>query len=409
MSGYRANVGYGKLTRTSDKGPAEIPTDWSVYDSSGTKSCLHELTHRFGAGVDISINRNRNNNYKQDIGLREFTVATSGMLDIDFTINGAFAPSCCDWIQYGIMSELIDIDATSSFEDSDNDGIGYVTTNGVKSKSPIEKTEFDKYQAKCGDTEGKVGHIKVFSYVNLDGPMYFDIAYEQINANTTFGAENEIGLLCGCVIDNFSISYESGSDASIQFSISGVALANHFRLTSDIVDMNTILDPVPATVMVAGCIGKYDESQKKYVCVAQTDSASVSISNNTTKLGNCGKLYYSSIALGAQTIELSTSTYSNDPNKYMSYMYGYDKFGTTKDYTIGKVPVPIPKMLINTDNTSTEVTDPTEFLKIYLTDVYVGSANRSYSVDNAIMDEPDLRPRRVKFVVGYTDTTGVDI
>lgn len=405
MSGYRANVGYGKFTR-ADVGPAEIPSGYSVYNESGTKSCMHELTHRFGAGIDISINRNRNNNYKQDIGLREFTVATSGMLDIDFTINGAFAPSCCDWIQYGVMSELIDIDNTSTFKASEGT-VGYVTTNGTTYKSPIEKDEFDKYQTMCG--KGGVGHIKVFSYVNLDGPMYFDIAYEQINSNTTFGAENEIGLLCGCVIDNFSISYESGSDASIQFSISGVALTNYFRLTSDIVDMNTILDPIPATVMVAGCISKYNETTGLYESVAQTDSASVSVSNNTTKLGNCGKLYYSSIALGAQTIELSTSTYANDPNKYMSYMYGYEKFSNDIQYTIGKVPVPISKMLINTDNTSAEVTTATEFLKIYLTDVYVGSANRSYSVDNAIMDEPDLRPRRVKFVVGYTDTSGVDI
>ena len=405
MSGYRANVGYGKLTRADNVSPADIPSGWVVYDSDGQNSCIHKLTHRFGAGIDISINRNRNNNYKQDIGLREFTVATSGMLDIDFTINGAFAPSCCDWIQYGVMSELIDIDKTSTFKASEGT-VGYVTTNGTTYKSPIEKDEFDKYVKKCVNG---VGHIKVFSYINLDGPMYFDIAYEQINSNTTFGAENEIGLLCGCVIDNFSISYESGSDASIQFSISGVALANYFRLTSDIVDMNTILDPIPATVMVAGCISKYDATTGKYEPVAQTDSASVSVSNNTTKLGNCGKLYYSSIALGAQTIELSTSTYANDPNKYMSYMYGYEKFSNDNQYTIGKVPVPISKMLINTDNTSNEVTDPTEFLQIYLTDVYVGSANRSYSVDNAIMDEPDLRPRRVKFVVGYTDTSGVVI
>ena len=36
-----------------------------------------------------------------------------------------------------------------------------------------------------------------------------------------------------------------------------------------------------------------------------------------------------------------------------------------------------------------------------LTKVYVGSANKTYNVDNALMDEPDLRPRKVQFGVGY--------
>lgn len=420
MSGYRACVGYGKLNRTDKIGPAEMPGGMTVYNPNDTTtSCVHQLKHRFGAGIDISINRNRNNNYKQDIGLREFTVATSGMLDIDFTINGAFAPSCCDWIQYGIMSELVDIDKDSTFVDSTGtattDDVGYVKTGGVVGTTPIEKVDFDKYLSQI--KENGIGHIKVFSYVNLDGPMYFDIAYEQINKNTTFGAQNEIGLLMGCVIDNFSISYESGSDATVQFSISGIALSNYFRLTDDAFDMNSILDEIPATVMVAGCVSADKNNSGTYETIAQTDSASISVSNNTTKLGNCLKLYYSAVALGAQTIEMSTSTYSNDPNKYMSYMYGYTQFkevdGDNKpiDYTIAKRPLPIPKMLIRTDNSSSELSTEkaTEFLNIQLTDVFVGSANRSYSVDNAIMDEPDLRPRKVKFVVGYTDTSGVKV
>lgn len=413
MSGYRANVGYGKLTRTTE-GPAELPTGFTVYNATSTaKSCIHQLKHRFGAGIDISINRNRNNNYKQDIGLREFTVATSGMMDIDFTINGTFAPSCSEWIKYGIMSEMSEITKASTFVNSAGTSItsptdttvGYVKTGDVQYTSPITYKEFNSYKTKIGTSAMK---IQVHYYVNLDGPMYFDIGYEQINKNTTFGGKNEIGVLLGCVVDNFNISYESGSDAGISFSISGTALSNYFRLTDDEFNYNAILDPIPAVVMVGGCVS-VDKDGDGYKAIAQTDSAQITISNNLTKLGNCLKLYYSSVALGAQTIEMSTSTYSNDPNKYMSYMYGYDEFGTTKDYTIAKRPLPIPKMLIRTDNTSAEVPTATEFLDIYLTDVFVGTANRTYNVDNAIMDEPDLRPRKVKFVVGFTDTTSVEI
>lgn len=416
MSGYRANVGWGVLPRSSDDGPAELPSGWSVYDIKNTaKSCMHNLIHRFGAGIDISINRNRNNSYKQDIGLREFTVVSSGLLDIDFTINGAFAPSCTDWIEYGIMSDAITIDSTAKFVDASGteianpseDKVGYVQTTvgeeSVISSSPITYSEYSTYKAKIGP----VGTIKVYYYVNLDGPKYFDIAYEQVNENTTFGGLNEIGVLLGCVITNFSISYESGSDAAFTFSISGYALSNYFTATTDAFDMNAILDPIPSTILVGGCVSA--DKGDGYKAIAQTDSAQVTVNNNVTKLGNCLKLYYSSVAIGAQVIEFTTSTYANDPNKYMSYMYSYDSFKDGQQYTVGKAPKPISKMKIHSDNVDSENSTATEFLDIIFTDVYVGSSNRTYNVDNAIMDEPDLRPRKVKFVVGYTNTNGVSI
>lgn len=414
MSGYRANVGWGVLPRVKKEGPAELPDDYTVYSTSDTsKSCVHLLHKRFGAGIDISINRNRNNSYKQDIGLREFTVVSSGLLDIDFTINGAFAPSASDWLEYGIMSDGITIDSSSTFVNAagtvisspTNTSVGYVKTGSEKSESPITYEEYNKYKSKLATGQT----VKIYYYVNLDGPRYFDIAYEQVNENTTFGGLNEIGVLLGCVITNFSISYESGSDAAFTFSISGYALSNYFRATSDAFDMNAILDPIPATILVGGCVSA-DKDGNGYQAIAQTDSAQVTVNNNVTKLGNCLKLYYSSVAIGAQVIEFTTTTYANDPNKYMSYMYSYNKFENSDvDYTIGKAPKPIPKMLIHSDNTDSIQKTATEFLDVQFTDVYVGSSNRTYNVDNAIMDEPDLRPRKVKFVVGYTDKTGVAI
>ena len=424
MSGYRANVGYGILSRPSEMGPAELPfteggtsgTRLPVYLANGTTAtdCIHQLTKRFGVGVDISINRTRGINYRQDLGLREFTVATSGMYEVDFTINGAFTTDCADWIQYGIMSEVIKIDKDSTFVDSAGDVIsapadttaGYVKTGGVASKSPILYAEYNGYKTQIGATAMV---IEINYYINLDGPKYFDIGYEQVNENTSYGANkgNEIGVLCGCVIDNFSISYESGGDAAITFSLSGTAMSEWIQTTHDAFDYNGILDPISSSVLIAGCLSVDKTGNGTYTPIAQTDSASITVSNNTTKLGNCLKIYYSSVALGAQTVELSTSTYSNDPNKYLNYMYGYDtlevKTGVSpQPYSIAKQPRAIPSMEIRSDDTSSEVTTATNFIKIYLTKVFVGSANRTYNVENAIMDEPDLRPRKVKIVVGHT-------
>jgi hypothetical protein len=113
------------------------------------------------------------------------------------------------------------------------------------------------------------------------------------------------------------------------------------------------------------------------------------------------KLTYSGVALGALGIEMSVSTYANDPNKFMTYMYGYTQMSNGLTYDIAKQPLPINKMKIRSDNTSATLRVPTQMLDINLTDTYVGTASRTYNVDNALMDEPDLRPRKAQIVTGF--------
>lgn len=435
MSGYRANVGYGVLKR-GEEGPAELP--FKVVEGAVTTTrlpiflansntntptdCIHQLTNRFGVGVDISINRGRGMNYRQELGLREFSVATSGMYEVDFTINGAFVTNCVDWIQYGMMSDEIRIDKGSKFTNPEgvviatpaDEKVGYVTNTvgnePVTSKSPIGYSEYAGYKNTIDDSEMV---IVVNYYVNLDGPKYFDIAYQQVNENTTSGKGNgnELGVLCGCVIDSFSISYESGGDAAVKFSISGNAMSEWIQQTGEAFDFNVMLSKISDSVLIAGCLSADKKGTGTYTEIAQTDSASISVSNNTSKLGNCLKLYYSSVALGAQTVEMSTSTYANNPNKYMNHMYGHDTLAKAesgslepKMYSVAKQPVPIKSMKLESNDSNALDSTVKNFITAYLTDVYVGSSNRSYSVDNAIMDEPDLRPRKIKIVVGHTPT-----
>lgn len=461
MSGYRANAGFGVLARVSplnDMG--EMPSRFVVYKTNGTStnSCLHALNKRFGAGIELSINRNRNNNYLQDIGYREFTSATSGMYDIDFTISGAFVPEMSSWLEFLTMSEKIEITTGSTFTDksgtqisnpSDTDQ-GYVKNGTIVSKTPILYADFKFYQEKCpliassmptstsavvgknylytgtntasyekghvyectsksplalkdvGSTFSDQAGIKytIYQYANMDGPKYFDIGYQLINENTTFGsALNELGVLVGCVIDSVSINYESGSDAQVKFTINGYALNEYVYTTEDYVDYNVILEePLPKQPLVAGCLSVLKGDS--YVAIAQTDSAGITVSNNTTKLGNCQKLTYSSIALGSLGVEMNVSTYANDPNKFLTYMYGYSSMSNGTTYSITKQPYSISHLKIRSDNTSSVYTFPTQLLDLNVEDVFVGTANRTYNVDNAIMDEPDLRPRKIQIVVG---------
>lgn len=525
MSGYRANCGFGKLARTDSDNVGMIPAQYDVYNEDQSKSQINQLVHRFGAGIELSINRNRNNNYLQDIGYREFTTATSGMYDLDFTVSGAFVPEMSSWIEYLMMSNPIIISSGCTAINKDgtaysgaSDGACYVKppsqeltvppTTGVKIgtvfkytgtttsdgkfirnnfyictaivvdpanpsnhtifwsplngyhdattpnvgyfDSPIVKQDFDQYLAKTNEQteettvpasptdnqviqytgesttefvqthfyrydldtgtwkdlgieyKGAEMSFVVFSYINMDGPKYFDMGYQVINSNTTNGGLNELGLLVGCVIDSASINYESGSDAQVKFTINAIALNEYIYTTSKFIDYNAILDyEVPLQPLVAGCVSVLKDG--KYEPIAQTDSAGISVNNNVSKLGNCLKLTYSSVQLGSLGIEMNISTYANDPNKFMAHMYGYEEFedGIVGYYEIAKQPYSIGKMKIRSDNSSSIMQEGSQTLDLNLTTVYVGSANKTYNVDNALMDEPDLRPRKVQIVVGY--------
>ena len=465
MSGYRVMAGVGTVPRNLDSEAGDLinppvkPED--LPDGETPKSCLEKyLTKRLGAGVTMSLSRTRNNNYIQEMGLREFTAATSGNYEVDFSFDGIFSPALCipsapagsaelyeGWLAYAFMMgvdnkaksfQITDAnkndtkaytDATfttlftpSGVEDDDNKVVVYVAQGNapsgtdpdtrVKFGQPMLYKDFSDYKA---FVTGATKTVTLFGYTNLTGPKYFDIGYQKINSHASGVAQydglDEIGVLVGCVIDSASISYESGSDAGVKFSISGHALRDIVQMVNrSTFDYASVLDPVPTQVFVGGCVSIF--KNKAYEAVAQTDSASISIANNTTKLGNCLKLNYSSYAMGALTYDVSTSTYSNDPNKYLKYLYGYDTDFVEREspYFIGKQPVPIEHMKIRTDDTSALSEKDAEgkpiatlFMDINMTKTFVGDMSNSYSVDTAIMDEPSLRPQKVYIAVGYTE------
>ena len=91
MAGYRVVAGYGELKRgngehavdlpkkadkTTTASPSEIFGGLATYlDGGATK------WKRFGGGVDMDLTIERNINFHNDIGLRTYTVATSGIIE----------------------------------------------------------------------------------------------------------------------------------------------------------------------------------------------------------------------------------------------------------------------------------------------------------------------------------------
>lgn len=375
-------------------------------------------------------------NYASEIGMREFAIGTPGMYDVEFTMDGIFAPSVCDnWLKYVFMqgsdNDPVEYEVTATNQLVAYTDATYTSTSKVNAPDAktmyyvqIESTESSdesstppvKFGKKMLGADIKAYNkfatgtkvVKLFGYTNLQGPKYFDIGYQKINAHasgvSSYDGNNEFGCLCGCIINSASISYDSGSDAAIRFSISGSALCDYIQVSKDSFDYSSILSALPTDVFVGGCMSVFNDG--KYKAVAQTDSASVSISNNTSKLGNCNKLTYSSYAMAGLTYDVSTSTYSNDPEKYLKYLYGYDTLSVGTNYHVGRQAVPIGNMKIRTDDTSATKTagNETMFMDINMSNVYVGDMNYNFSVDSPIMDEPSLRAQTLYMAVGYSKT-----
>jgi hypothetical protein len=377
MSGYRAVVGYGVLKRGNKEAIAELPlnTDGktrlrpdeliaapSTYLDGGIK------WNRFGAGVDAEITIERNINFHNDIGKRTYTVATTGIAEPSITINGYVSAEYLDWMRFALNV------------DESTQTISTTTSNTTT------------------DT---------FSYEHPNGVRTFDIMYVQMNSKTNdYAGYDEYHILTGCAVSTVTFSYELGSDAGVKFSIEILALMDWYSLVDEnSTDINTYLEDIPADVFSTGCISKSTDGST-YEAVAQTDSASLTISNFVERRGNCNTNYGSGYSMGTLNVEMDTSTYSNDPKKYMMAMYGYSDAATKNTYGMKKTPYQIPYIRFHTENgDSIDGTTKTKEIDIVINKVIPTSLNKSYSSESAILDSPKLRGENIIFTVKYPSIT----
>ena len=378
MAGYRVVAGYGRLKRengehavdlpkkadkTTTASPSEIFASLSTYlDGGATK------WKRFGGGVDMDLTIERNINFHNDIGLRTYTVATTGIVEPSATINGYVSAEYLGWMKYALNMEDTDVIISTS------DG----TTT------------------------------ETYKYTHPSGPKMFDIGYVQSNSKTNeFAGDDEYHILTGCAINSVTFSYELGSDAGVKFSIEILALMDWFSLGTITGDINAYLEPVPKDVFSTGCVSTKQTESGNYEAVAQTDSASLTISNFLERRGNCNTNFGSGYSMGTLNVEMDTSTYSNNPKKYMLAVYGYDPTETVKSiYGVLKVPYQIPFMLFHSDDSDTINAETlTKELNIELDDVIATSYTKTFNPESAILDSPKLRGKNPIFKVSYKKTT----
>ena len=381
MSAYRAIVGWGTLKRSTGQHAVDLPFQsgsTTVYASPSTiignlSTYLdQDKWQRFGAGISCDITRNRNINYHNDIGKREYTVATTGIYEPDFTINGMVSADNLEWLRYA----------------------------------------FNMENFPTGTTTGE-GKTYRFEYTAPEGPKTFDICYLQSNSHTNeYKGYDEVHILTGCAINKVTISYELGSDAGVNFSIEGYALMDYMSVMANVGDVNTYLEGIPADVFSTGCLSYKDPaSAANWEVIAQTDKASLTIENFLERRGNCNTNWASGYSMGTLNFTVETTTYSNNPAKMEMVFLGYnrsDATNTNKIFSVKKVPYKTPLLCIHTDNGDPTATgadkDGNKRLNIVLTNAIVDTLDKKYESEQAILDEATLRGS-VGYIEVYTETT----
>ena len=380
MSAYRAIVGWGNLKRIYDEHAVELPkvSSGGAYAAPSTiltnlaTYLLQDKWQRFGAAISCDITRNRNINYHNDIGKREYTVATTGIYEPDFTINGMVSADNLEWLRYAFNMQSFPSETSTN------------------------------------------SHTYRFEYTAPEGPKTFDICYLQSNSHTNeYKGFDEVHILTGCAINKVTISYELGSDAGVNFSIEGYALMDYMSVASNIGDVNQYLEEIPADVFSTGCLSYSNaDTGDSWQTIAQTDKASISIENFLERRGNCNTNWGSGYSMGTLNFTVETTTYSNDPKKMELVFLGYPRVETAGQiYSVKKIPYKTPRLLIHTDNGDPTATAGTtarngdKRLNIVLTSAIVDTLDKKYESEQAILDEATLRGS-VGYIEVYTETTG---
>lgn len=376
MSAYRAIVGWGNLIRQAGQHAVELPiasgttyaSPYTILTTPNTYLGSGMKWQRFGAGISCDITRTRNINYHNDIGKREYTVATTGMYEPDFTINGMVSADNLEWLQYAFNMPSFPTASSGTY---------------------------------------------TFQYTAPEGPKLFDLCYLQSNSKTNeYAGFDEVHIMTGCAINKITISYELGSDAGVNFSIEGMALMDYASLMSGMGDVNTYLEDIPADVFSTGCLS-YSLDGSSYTTIAQTDKASITIENFLERRGNCNTNWGSGYSMGTMNFTVEATTYSNDPRKVELAFLGYARSdastSSSKIYSVKKVPYKTPFICIHTDNGDPTATAGstdnlgTKRLNIYLTDAIVDTLDKKYESEQAILDEVTMRGSKGNIAV-YTTT-----
>lgn len=162
------------------------------------------------------------------------------------------------------------------------------------------------------------------------------------------GDTDELVELYGCVVNTISFS-RSASTSQYQVQMSGT-YANEEMTLGDLGE--TDYQPYDGELVEYSCVSIADDASDdfaKSIYVANTDSISVSLQNNTNMVFNTCTPFATQYYEDRNQFQISTSCYSTDPQAYKTRMYS-GGFTNEKLKPMSKGLKPMEKMFISTFN-----------------------------------------------------------
>lgn len=237
---------------------------------------------------------------------------------------------------------------------------------------------FDTYEYDAGSGTHK------FSISNGVRVPSFSIRYKKLN-RMVGGPKDETTTILGCVCTGFNVKQNSGSatlDTTVNFSFQRWRTDYSPLTETDYPDYYEDEPPLPVEWT---CLFVGDES------VAGTESSGFNTSNNATTVIGCGSRFDSNYTVGKFDVSITTSVYSNNPERYLALMYsgGVDDQATEPR---SKALQPIPEVSLR----SSETVDSEDYsLVARFKDVYVNQGGATSFSDSKITESPTLKAKSV--------------
>lgn len=427
MTGIRTVVGFGQVTREHNgekTSMSQLPMNAGKLRNKPSAIIMaKELGERFGAAVTLTLDRSRDVEYRYDLGMRDVSVTSPGMYELGFSLEGYVSVTNLGWLKYLFHTQEIELEDTTPLYDKDcvliddlsaHTGDVYLkNARGRLIKSGLPAKEFEGYLDFLDEsTDGKVKVIYC-DYPESPDKTMFDIGYVQSNTRAMGGVINEVGILCGCMIESGTVSYEAGSDYGVKFTLNGFALRDYLETTSDELYYQDFIRKIDSDILAVGCLSVAQRSGDELKPISYVDSASFTVNNTLDKIPECNEVTYGGATIGTIAYELDAQTYSNDPNRYINAMMGYenDFANQTIDnvsdmanvYWAQRQPRKVRAFKIRSSDDYGGRTLG-KFLDILMFQNVVTGLNKDFDVDNRLMDNPTIVPLRAMMVYGYLES-----
>lgn len=427
MTGIRTVVGFGQVTREHGgvkTSMSQLPMNAGVLRKKPSAIIMDkELGERFGAAVTVTLDRSRDVEYRYDLGVRDVSVTSPGMYELGFSLEGYVSVTNLGWLKYLFHTQEIELTDETILYDKDcevisglNGHTGDVYLKNargrlIKSGLPVE--EFKGYLEFLDEAEDGKVKIVYCDYPESPEKTMFDIAYVQSNTRAMGGVINEIGILCGCMIESGTISYEAGSDYGVKFSINGFALRDYLETTSDELYYQDFIRKIDSDILAVGCLSVAQRAGDELKPISYVDSASFTVNNTLDKIPECNEVTYGGATIGTIAYELDAQTYANEPNRYINAMMGYeDDFvdqgmdnvtDMANVYWAQRQPRKVRAFKIRSSD-DYGGRPLSKFLDVLMFQNVVTGLNKEFDVDNRLMDSPTIIPLRAMLVYGYLES-----